>query len=116
MRDFAKSAREPDVRVALERAKVSKAEHPEGVIGWLAAQHEDWLERPVAVSRLAREEIKREGSIKVEEIVEGKEAESEGREEVVEGFRKRNPGMEVGVEEGVIKVSYVLWLYEYVEC
>ena len=114
VREFQRSVRDPELQEVLQYAKESKERNSEGIMGWLAAQHEDWLEqRPAtatatATGKLGEGLMKSEwdGVFKIEDV--GGEGEGKGDaggagkegtvEEIVEGFRSRHPGVEVVVE------------------
>lgn len=54
LNDFAKILESEKTRDLLELAKKNRAEHPEGITGWMVTQHEDWLdvqgEGPLTIS------------------------------------------------------------------
>ena len=108
VQDFAAAIRDPALQGLLTHAKESKDENPEGVAGWLATQHEDWLD-PVSLGV--------ETKIKIEDGLDGIGAMEEkgwSKEEVVEAFKKAHPTVNVEIEAGgEIKVCR-RYIYEFV--
>lgn len=116
VQEFTVSMKDPGLQEALQYAKKSKEEKPEGVVGWLAAQHEDWLKEPVA---LGGQGIKREdGIVKVEPGMEDGGFSSGGgvggsSEEIVEAFKAQNSNLQAVIEnvkDIIVSCDLLFWL------
>ena len=103
------AVRDPALQEILEHVKARQEHDPEGIMGWLAAQHDDWAEREVTAG------VKSEGTaylVKIEDLDDGErvakaDRESEStREDVLEGFKSRHGNLEIVADgDGDIKVS-----------
>ncbi|MCJ1327584.1 hypothetical protein MMC10_004255 [Thelotrema lepadinum] len=96
VRDFTTAVRDPAIQELLVHVKQIKEENPEGVVGWLATQHEDWMDKPVSLGTGL--DIKREEGLKG--VGEGTRGEEETREEALERFKSKYPKIKVEVEGG----------------
>ena len=106
VRDFATAVRDPAIQELLVHVKEIQEENPEGVVGWLATQHEDWMDKPVSIG--VGTDIKREeGFNATEETKDGEET----KEEILERFKSKYPKIRVDVnDKGTIKVCSYLHL------
>ena len=96
VRDFATVVRDPAIQELLVHVKEIKEENPEGVVGWLATQHEDWMDKPVSLG--VGMDIKREEGLNAT----GEETKDEGetKEEILERFKNRYSKIKVDIDDG----------------
>ena len=106
VQDFSANVKDSASQEILQRARESKEANDEGVVGWLVAQHEDWLDKPVTLGKSTVDDdfIK----IEPEEVAQTPVL---SKEEAVEAFKRSNPGANVIIgkgDNGIIRVRQ--WL------
>ena len=101
VRNFTKLMQDPQTQEVLTRAKESRAQNSEGIMGWLVTQHEDWLDRPVedAVADLRLNDTSETPDYTAESM------EKENVAIIVDKFRDDHPGIEISQDEAVGQIK-----------